>query len=105
MTRLPTMKHKYNAVPTEFNGRRYSSKKEARYAQTLETLKNSGQVLFYLPQVNIPLKAGYTYRVDFLEFWANGDIHWTDCKGFKTPEYKLKKKQVESEYPFRIEEV
>jgi hypothetical protein len=29
-------RHKYNAKPTEQNGRRYASKAEARYAQGLE---------------------------------------------------------------------
>lgn len=105
MTRFNQIKHKFNAVPTEHDGIRYDSKKEARYAQELGLRIKAGEVIFYLRQVPIDLQGGVKYRVDFVEFWADGTVHFVDCKGMKTKEYIMKKKMVESLYPIKIEEV
>ena len=43
--------------------------------------------------------------IDFVEFWANGDVRFMDTKGFKTESYKAKKRMVEYLYsPIQIEE-
>jgi hypothetical protein len=98
------LRHKFNAKPTTVDDIRFSSKREAAYYQNLCQAKKSGQLLFFLRQVGFALPGGVTYRCDFLEFWANGEVRFVDVKGMKTPMYILKKKQVESLYPVQIVE-
>ena len=44
-------------------------------------------------------------RIDFVVFWANGEVTFVDVKGMKTEQYKAKKRMVETMYaPVRIEE-
>ena len=104
MTRL-SYGHKFHAQATLYDGERYASKKEARYAQELDLRVRAGEVLFYLRQVPFDLPGGVKYRCDFMEFWTDGSCHIIDVKGFKTPEYRMKKKLVEAQYPITIEEV
>ena len=92
-------RHKFNAKRTEHAGRTYASKAEARYAAGLATRKSAGLVLFWLEQVPIHLPGNTKYVVDFLEFHADGTVHFTDVKGVRTPMFTLKKKQVEALYP------
>jgi hypothetical protein len=94
-------RHKYGAERTELNGRSYPSKKQARHAQELELAKRAGELVFYLEEVPIRLP-GCVHRIDFVEFWADGEIRWVEVKGFDTPVGKLKRKQVEALYPFKI---
>ncbi len=96
--------HKYNAVRTEMDGINFPSKAEARYYQQLRKLKSDGQIIFFLCQVPVEIP-GTKLVIDFLEFWADGRIVWTEVKGFETPEYKIKKKAVELLYPFKINQV
>lgn len=98
-------KHKFKNVPTEADGYRFSSKKEANYFRQLCLARKSGELLFFLRQVPFHIKGGIVYRADFLEFWKSGDIRIVDVKGFKTEGYKIKKRLVESEYPVTILEV
>ena len=99
-------KHKYGAQPCQSSdGVKFPSKKQRDYYHKLMAAKASGALVFSLREVRIDLPGGIIYRIDFLEFWDNGDIVWTDVKGFATPVYKLKKKLVESHYPFKINEV
>jgi len=101
MTRL---RHKFNAKPTDYQGVRYASKKEAHYAMELDLRVKAGEVLFYLSQVPFDLPGNTKYRADFMEFWADGSVHIIDVKGLRTPEYKTKKRMVEALYPVKIEE-
>lgn len=98
-------RHKFHAEPVEQGGRKYASKKEARYAAELELRKQSGEVLFWLEQVPFRLPGGVTYRLDFLEFLSCGEVRCVDVKGHRTEQYILKKKQIEAIYPVEIEEV
>ena len=102
-TQVP--KHKFNAQPTEHNGRKYASKKEAKYAAQLELRQQAGEVLFWLEQVPFHLPGSTTYRVDFCEFHADGTVHFVDVKGHETDMFKLKKHQVEALFPVVIEVV
>jgi hypothetical protein len=99
MTAPKRLRHKYGAIRTEHNGRTYASRAEANYAKGLAHRKNAGLVLFWLEQVPIHLPGGTKYVVDFLEFHADGTVHFVDVKGMKTPMFTLKKKQVEALYP------
>jgi hypothetical protein len=98
--------HKFNAVRTEFNGSKYDSKKEARYAKELELRKSNGEILFYLRQVRFDLPGGTKMYIDFQEFHADGNVHFVEVKGVKTDSYKIKKREVEHHYPMlKIKEV
>ncbi len=89
------IRHKFRAKPTEEDGIKFASKKEAkRYAQ-LKLLKKCGEVIFFLRQTPLHLTANIKYICDFVVFWKNGEVTFEDVKGMRTPMYKLKKKQVE----------
>jgi hypothetical protein len=111
---LPPRRSKYGAVATRVDGIRFASKKEAAYYDTLKLLQKAGEIDFFLMQVPFSLPGGVRYLADFVTF--NGDcgggnlatsysIRVIDCKGFKTPEYRLKKKQIKALYEIEIEEV
>ena len=99
-----TPKHKFKAVRTERDGIKFPSKKQAAYYDELQMKVKAGFVLFFLMEVPVRLPGGVTYRCDFVEFHADGSCHFVDVKGVRTPQYILKKKQVEALYPIEIEE-
>lgn len=99
------IRHKFNAVRTEVDGVKFSSKREARYFQQLQLAQKSGDLLFFLRQVPFHLAGGVRYVCDFAEFWKNGDVRFVDTKGFRTPMYKAKQKMVQATYPIKILEV
>lgn len=103
MTARP--RHKYHAKRTEYDGRNYDSKAEARYARMLNMRVKAGEVLFYLWQVPFHLPGGTKYVVDFQEFHADGTVHFIDVKGVETEAFKIKKREVEALYPLKIEVV
>lgn len=96
------IRHKFHNIPTEVDGIIFHSKKEAQYWQDLLLARKSGELLFALRQVPFHLPGGVSYRVDFLEFWRDGDVRAVDVKGFKTRAYIDKKKLVEALYPIKI---
>jgi hypothetical protein len=93
---------KYRATLTEYRGVKYHSKKEAKFAESLDAREHIGQIKYYLRQVPIQLP-GTRYLVDFLVFYADGDVEFIDVKGFDTPVSKMKRKQVELLYPIKIQ--
>jgi hypothetical protein len=99
------IKHKFKAKPTEINGIKFSSQKEAKRYGALKMLQNIGEILFFLRQIPFHLPGNVKYVCDFLIFWANGEVTIEDVKGFKTESYKAKKKMVEALYPITILEV
>ena len=99
------IRHKFNAKPTELDGIKFSSKKEAKRYQELKLLQSNGEVLFFLDQVPFRLPGGIKYRCDFLVFWKDGTVTIEDVKGFVTDMYKTKKKMVEALYPIEITEI
>lgn len=98
-------KHKYKAKSVVADGIRFSSKKEAKYYGDLQLAQKSGELLYFLRQTSFDLPGRIKYRVDFVEFWRNGEIRYIDVKGYKTKEYIIKKKLVESLYPIKIIEI
>lgn len=104
MNLLPRRKitHKFHARRCEVDGKKFPSKLEARYYRHLKTIKLSGELLFFLRQVPFELPGGISYRVDFVLFWASGDVEFVDVKGMETPISKMKIKQVEEIYPVEI---
>lgn len=97
--------HKYKARVVVADGIRFSSKKEAKYYGYLQLAQKSGELLYFLRQTSFDLPGKIKYKVDFVEFWRNGEIRYIDVKGYKTKEYIIKKKLVESLYPIKIIEV
>ena len=94
--------HKFKAISTEVDDIKFSSKKEAQYYQTLKQQVKSGEALFFLRQIPLHLPGKVKYVCDFLVFWKDGTVTFEEVKGFETPEYKIKKKIVESLYPITI---
>lgn len=98
-------KHKFRAKPTQVDGFKFPSQKEARYYVNLKLRVRAGEVLFFLRQVPIHLPGGTKLVIDFLEFHADGMVHFVDTKGIKTETFKIKRREVEALYPFDIEVV
>jgi len=99
------VKHKFHAKQTELDGIKFASKKEAKRYENLKMLQKGGAVLFFLRQTPFHLPGGIKYIADFIVFWSDGNVTIEDCKGFKTQQYKTKKKMVESLYPIHIKEI
>lgn len=99
------VQHKFRAKPTDVDGIRFDSKKEARYYQELKLRQRAGEVIFFLRQVPFHLPGNVRYVVDFQEFHADGTVHFIDVKGVATDMFKTKKAQVEGLYPVEIEVV
>lgn len=96
---------KYSNARTDYNGRTYDSKAEARYAMGLDMRQRAGEVLYWLWQVPFHLPGKTVYRCDFAVFESDGSAHYVDVKGIETQLFKLKKRQVEELYPVTIEVV
>lgn len=117
--RLPaTRGHKYKAVPTEVDGIRFASKKEARRYQELRLLERAGEIAdlelqprFELSVLGVRLGA---YVGDFRykerrDRTRTGDRAATclvveDTKGFRTPLYRWKVKHVLAQYGIEVRE-
>ena len=99
------MKHKFKAIPSQYDGIHFSSKKELKRYLELKNLQSRGDIIFFLRQVPFHIPGNTKYVCDFLIFWSNDNVTIEDVKGFKTDIYKLKKKLVEHHYPVQIIEV
>lgn len=98
-------RHKFGASTVERDGYKFASKKEARRYDELCLLRRAGDVLFFLRQVPFHMPGNIRYVCDFAVFWADGHVTFEDVKGYKTPQYVQKKKQVETFYPVQIQEI
>ncbi|MFH1079481.1 MAG: DUF1064 domain-containing protein [Pseudomonadota bacterium] len=96
-------RHKFRAKPSDEDGFRFASKKERAYYQGLKLRQKSGEVLFFLRQAPFHLPGNVRHIIDFIEFWADGTVHFVEIKGFDTPLGKLKRKQVMDLYPINVE--
>jgi len=92
--RIPA-RHKYGAVPTDIDGVRFHSKKEAERYRQLKILLTAGQIR------NLELQKKYALVVNgepIGHYWADfvyeegGRLVVEDVKGFRTAEYRLKRK-------------
>lgn len=94
--------HKFRAKRVERGGRSFPSEAEAEFFDKLEREKATGRVIFFLCQVPFHLPGGVKYFLDYMAFNFDGSCDCWEVKGFPTPEFKIKKKLVEAEYPVRI---
>lgn len=99
---MKRVRHKFGAKPTLKDDIRFDSKLESRYYDKLKLFQKCGELLFFLRQVPLHLPGNTKYVVDFVEFWADGEVKFTDVKGVETKEFILKKKIVEELYPITI---
>lgn len=100
-----TKKSKYNAIKTIVDGITFDSKKEAHYYSQLKVAKQNGDLVAFYMQVPFKLPGKTKYILDFLEIWKSDVIKHVDIKGFVTPIFALKKRQVEEIYGIKIEVV
>ena len=101
---MSAVRHKYHARPTETDGIRFDSKKEAAFYKQLKLRQQGGDVVMFLRQVPFDLPGGVKYRADFMVFFSDGSCSVIDVKGHRTSEYIAKKRMVEATYPVTIEE-
>lgn len=98
---------KYRAQRTEVDGIVFHSKKEAKRYGELKLMLMAGAISKLEMQKPFPCKVGNsvicTWRADFC-YIEGGRWIVEDTKGFRTPEYKIKKKLVEAIYGITIRE-
>ena len=97
-------RQKFNAQPTEVDGIRFASKREARYYGMLKIRQNLGEIerLELQPKYEVTVngKRICTYIADFrFNDLTLNKRRVIDVKGCKTQVYRLKKKLVEALYP------
>jgi hypothetical protein len=100
---------KYRNVPTDVDGIRFASKREARRWKELRLLFKAGEIQGLARQVQFMLPGGIVYVADFLYFTDIFDNCRPvpvieDAKGVMTKEYVLKKRLMKS-VGFTITEV
>lgn len=93
--------NKYHAKKTVVDGIEFDSAKEAKRYAKLRALEDAGKIQGLRLQVPFELVPsfecdgvkyrGMKYVADFV-YYRDGKVIVEDCKGFKTAEYKLKKK-------------
>jgi hypothetical protein len=96
---------KYGNVRTLYQGRQYASIKEATHARDLDLRKKAGEILAWVPQVPFLLPGGIVYVADFVVIVSDWSVRVEDAKGFRTKEYKLKRKLFKERYKRDIIEV
>lgn len=106
---LSNIKHpsKYGNIQAIAAGMKFQSGKEARRANELILLESKHKIYGLRCQVSFPIGAGSHYIADFTYAeMVNGELQFIveDCKGFRTKEYKLKKRLFEERYHISIRE-
>lgn len=118
---------KYKAKKTEVDGIVFDSKKEANYYIKLKAMLDAGEIseldlqkpFELIPQQREPstytkkgkevlgkvLERKCSYVADFWYKDKDGVYHCVDTKGFRTADYKIKKKLLLWIYGIKIEEV
>lgn len=104
---------KYNARKTVIDGIEFDSAKEAKRYTRLRDLERSGKIQGLRLQVPFEILPsfecdgvkyrGMSYVADFV-YYRDGKVVVEDCKGFKTAEYKMKKKLMAYMNHINIEE-
>lgn len=95
---------KYHSKKTVLDGITFDSKKEARRYSELRLLEKAGVITGLKLQVRFEIvpkqkdERAAHYVADFVYF-ENGKTVIEDTKGFKTPEYILKRKLMKLKYP------
>lgn len=96
---------KYGNVRTTYAGRVYDSEREAKRAGELDLLKRAGEIVAWFAQVPFELPGGVIYIADFVVVGKDWRAWVEDTKGFRTPEYKIKRRQFKEKYGIEIVEL
>jgi hypothetical protein len=116
VTPAPAKKRgKYRAEPTEVDGHRFPSKREATRYEHLKLMQKAGEIadlelqpqypLIVTTPAGVKVQAG-VYTADFRYTRKGGGTVIEDAKGFKSNEaYRLRKRIVEAQYGIEIQEV
>lgn len=102
-------KSKYGANKKEVDGIRFDSEKEAKRYQELKLLQKAGVIGLLELQVPYELNEGGThslrYIADFVYMVSEtGEKVVEDAKGFRTKEYKKKRRLMKKIYGIKIKE-
>ena len=93
---------KYNNYYSTKKQGKNDSKFEAGKAQELELLKKAKEIKDFREQEKIELIVNNylvaTYKIDFTVEHNDGTIEYIECKGYPTPQWKLKWKLFEALY-------
>ena len=106
---------KYNSIKTEVDGIKFDSKKEANRYLELKILERAGEISHLARQVKYELipsqrvdgklvERPCSYIADFV-YLENGETVVEDTKGYKTPDYIIKRKLMLQVHGIRIREV
>ena len=96
--------NKYRNEALIFQGQRFDSKKELSDYQTLKLAEIGGKIRAVVRQVSFPLQGSTRrIRVDFMIVENDGRIRFCDSKGFATPEWLGKQKQIREAYGIDIQ--
>ena len=109
------MMNKYHAKKCEWDGEVFDSKKELQRYKELKLLEKAGEIQNLRRQVKYVLiptqridgkivEREVAYKADFV-YEANGETVVEDVKGFRTADYKLKRKMMLLFHNIRIKEV
>lgn len=100
---------KFGNKKTLYNGRLYSSKKEASRAYELDLLQAGGIIRKWEAQIPFAFQLNGVkickYICDFRVFYKDGRVEIEDVKGFRTDIYRLKKKLMKAFYEIEIVEI
>lgn len=104
-------KSKYKNQITRIDGKTFDSKHEAERYQELTMLEKAGEITalqhhvkFKIEDANEKNREAY-YEADFVYFDYRRGWIVEDAKGFRTKDYKLKKKAMYNRYGIDIQEV
>ncbi len=104
----PVKARKYRNEPVTVDGQRFASKKEAARYQELLLMQRAGEIRDLVCQWRYPLEVNGVhvcfYVADFVYTTREGQSVVEDCKGMRTPVYKLKAKLMFGVYGIKIKE-
>ena len=87
-------KSKYNNQSVWYDGNKYDSKLECKYAQDLDYRVKINEVERWERQVKLDLKVNgihiTNYYIDFKVFYPDGGIEYVEVKGLEMRDWKLK---------------
>lgn len=97
---------KYRSTPVTIDGIVFASKHEGRVYEELKIMQRVGEVKAFRRQIPFVVKINdkdmCKYYCDFLVQFADGHVEVWDAKGYRTKEYRLKKKLVEAQHGVKI---